>query len=328
MKKHIRSRAPWLAFLALTFLAAPAFAQVPQDMTYTGRLVGGGGVPLTGPVNLELRIFDAETGGSQLYGEDHFGVPLDATGGFSVQLGLGMGPVGRFDADLFSDVNRWLEVRVDGQALTPRQIIGSVPWALVAERANEIVPDPNAPRFEDCGDGTVADHQTGLQWEKKTGALGSAVFCDTVPCPDPQDVNNLYAWTRGTALDDYPFDGVAFTDFLARLNGKFDPFAMTGCFADHCDWRLPEISELQTILVGRDAAPGQVTTCSDAPCIDPDFAAVGGPTASSGYWSASTNLVVTRHGEAWFVDFFDGTLGLLDKVNPDHVRAVRIAACH
>jgi len=30
--------------------------------------------------------------------------------------------------------------------------------------------------FEDCGDGTVADHSTGLLWEKKTGELGTAVF--------------------------------------------------------------------------------------------------------------------------------------------------------
>ena len=41
-----RSRAPWLATLALTLLVAPALAQVPQDMTYTGRLVNQGGHPI------------------------------------------------------------------------------------------------------------------------------------------------------------------------------------------------------------------------------------------------------------------------------------------
>ncbi len=161
-------------------------------------------------------------------------------------------------------------------------------------------PDPNAPRFEDCGDGTVADHQTGLQWEKKTGTLGSLVFCDTTPCPDPHDVNNLYPWSlTGTEPD-----GAAFTDFLARLNGDptvvaaigteafGDPAAdPTVCFAHHCDWHLPAIGELRTILIGPHGAPGQATTCpppKPSPCIDPGFVAVGGPTASSFYWSAST----------------------------------------
>jgi len=141
MKKHLRSRARWLAILALTLLAAPATAQVPQDMTYTGRLVDGVGSPLAGPVDLELRVFDAETSGTQLYSEEHLGVSLDATGGFSVQLGLGTSPSGPFDADLFSEVGRWLEVVVGNEALTPRQIIGSVPWALVAQQANKTPHD-------------------------------------------------------------------------------------------------------------------------------------------------------------------------------------------
>jgi hypothetical protein len=151
MKRPLRSRVCRVAVVGVTLLAVSAFAQVPQDMTYTGRLVDAGGSPLAGPVDLELRIFDAEFGGTQLYSEEHLGVVLDATGGFFVQLGLGTNPSGPFDADLFSDVDRWLEVVADGEVLTPRQIIGSVPWALVGERAlvaesaNKIVPDPSDP---------------------------------------------------------------------------------------------------------------------------------------------------------------------------------------
>jgi len=328
MKKDFRSRAPRLAILALTLLAAPAFAQVPQDMTYTGRLVDNLGDPLAGPVNLGLRIFDTETSGTQLYSEQHLGVPLNATGGFSVQLGLGTSPVGTFDAALFSDVDRWLEVEVDSEVLNPRQIIGSVPWALIAERANEVVRDPAAPRFEDCGDGTVADHQTGLQWEKKTGTLGSPVYCDTVPCPDPHDVNNNYSWSF-TGTDP---DGIAFTGFLARLNGVHDILReggepATGCFADHCDWELPKISELQTILIGTMAAPGQPAACPAAPCIDPAFAAVGGPTASSFYWSAST-LPGFPTTTAFFAAFRTGGVWSAIKSDDNNVRAVRTGSCN
>ncbi len=336
MKKQFRSRALWLATLALTLLTSPAFAQVPQDMIFTGRLVDNLGDPLAGPVNLELRIFDAATGPTQLYSEQHLGVPLDVTGGFSVQLGLGTSPVGTFDAALFSDVDRWIEVVVGIEVLTPRQILGSVPWALIAEQANEIVPDPNAPRFEDCGDGTVADHQTGLQWEKKTGTVGSDVFCETAGCPDPHVVNNRYEWSNTGTVP----DGGAFTDFLARINGDptvvaattsealGDPAAdPTVCFAHHCDWRLPAIGELRTLLIGPDAAPGQATTCGGAPCIDPDFAAVGGPTASSSYWPVSTDAFFTDF--AWDANFADGLVGNFgDKLLDHYVRAVRAGSCN
>jgi len=324
MKKQFRSLVPWLATLTLTLLAAPAFAQVPQDMTYTGRLVDNLGDPLAGPVNLELRIFDAETGPTQLYSEEHLGVALDATGGFSVQLGLGTSPSGTFDADLFSDVDRWLEVVVGAEVLTPRQVIGSVPWALVAERANEVVRDPNAPRFEDCGDGTAADYQTGLQWEKKTDD-------GTV-----HDVDNWYYWSTGSPYDP---DGTAYTDFLARLNGDptvvgatlgeatGDPAAdPTVCFAHHCDWHLPAIGELRTILIGPSAAPGQATTCSAAPCIDPGFAAVGGPTASTYYWAASTNAGNPLY--AWYAFFLNGGVDGGDKTTGRFVRAVRAGSCN
>jgi hypothetical protein len=334
MKKNFRSRAPWLATLALTLLAAPAFAQVPQHMTYTGRLVDNLGDPLAGPVSLELRIWDAAVGGSQTFVEAHFGVDLDATGAFSVQLGQGL-HLNPLDATDFSGVDRWIEMVVDSEVLTPRQRIGSVPWALVAERLAPPAADPNiTPRFEDCGDGTVADHQTGLQWEKKTGTVGTAVFCDTVTCTDPHDVNNRYQWSLGPP---YEPDGGAFTDFLARLNGGVvaatsgeahgDPAAEPKPFGSRGhreDWQLPTIGELRTILVGPDAAPS--STCSSAPCIAPEFAAVGGPTALSLYWSASTfagNPLL-----AWVAFFENGLVGNVLETFGGYVRAVRAGSCN
>ncbi len=322
MKQQLRSRAPWIWIPMLVLLSSPALAQVPQDMTYTGQLVDASGGPLAGPVNLELRIFDAATGPTELYSEQHPGVELGATGGFSVQLGLGTSPSGPFDAALFAQEDRWIEVVVDSEVLTPRHIIGSVPWALIAQQANEIVPDPNAPRFEDCEDGTIADHLTGLQWEKKTGVLSSPVTCDMVACPDPHNVNNVYPWTLMGATP----DGAAFTDFLARVNGVFAPAAATGCFADHCDWELPAISELQTIMIGPDSAPGQAANCTSAPCIDPDFAALGGPTASSSYWSAT--VLASNSFNAWYAAFSDGNVFNLFQEFDNRVRAVRTGSCN
>ena len=158
MMQSFRAVAPWLGVLVFALVAVPASSQVPQDTTFTGRLVDDLGNPLVGPVTLELRILATETGGvptsncctdngpgnpgcdnstcqsdvcaadafccatawdqacasgalalcgdlcvyATLYREEHLGVALDATGGFSVQLGLGTVISGTFDADLFS----------------------------------------------------------------------------------------------------------------------------------------------------------------------------------------------------------------------------------
>lgn len=330
-----------LVLVLLALVAGPAWAQVPQDMTFTGRLVDGGGTPLASPVTFDLWIYDDATLGTPgsanaLYAERHGPVTLDANGNFSVLLGSGADctacpgfPFPPFDPALFSDVERHVEVVLilpTAEFLTPRVPIASVPWAFVAQQANEIVPDPNAPRFEDCGDGTLADHMTGLQWEKKTGTLSPPPFniCSFLDCPDPHDVNNQYSWSVAA---DQP-NGAAFQNFLARLNGEFDPDAATGCFADHCDWELPKISELQTILIGPEAAPNQSAVCpAGSLCIDPDFDNIGGPTAYV-YWSDSTNNIGGVPGNAWGADFGNGDVWDIHKSNAAYVRAVRAGSCN
>ena len=180
-----------------------------------------------------------------------------------------------------------------------------------------------ATGLEACADGlTVADHDTGLLWEKKTGTPVAfpGVVCETAGCPDPHDVANAYEWSN---VSPDP-NGNAFTDFLAKLNDSSQPATWsssssgsvgtqaTGCFADHCDWRLPNVVEIQTIL---DCSLG-------APCIDPLF----GPTASSFYWSASS--FATNPDRAWTASFNDGFVSVGSSKTVDRfVRAVRAGSC-
>ena len=164
-------------------------------------------------------------------------------------------------------------------------------------------------RLVDNGDGTVTDNSTGLQWEKKDGADGVANLAD------PHDVDNNYVWTISPSPPPYAADGPAFTDFLSRLNActSSDGSTVTAAFAAHCDWRLPTIAELQTIVDLSAAGCG-----SGSPCIDPIF----GPTAASRpYWSSTT--VASDPSSALHVVFFDGSTYFCLKGCSDSVRAVR-----
>jgi Protein of unknown function (DUF1566) len=128
-------------------------------------------------------------------------------------------------------------------------------------------------RFVDNGDGTVDDVATGLQWEQKTD--------DTTV----HDRDNVYSWSMLSG-GSTPANGTVFTTFLATLTG--------GCFAGHCDWRLPTLAELQTITLAPDP-------CDTSPCIDGIF----GPTAPAPYWSSIRELGVPF---AWTVRFDSGAV--------------------
>lgn len=142
-------------------------------------------------------------------------------------------------------------------------------------------------RFGNNGDGTVTDYETGWQWERKRGVFGGLCVLNDKHC------TNL-TFTYGEAVDfvDADSDGTVVT-----------------CFLGYCDWRLPTLRELRSILI---------EPCIAAPCIDPVF----GSTAPGRYWSA-TAFVSPGFGLR-NVDFATGsTTGGSSPNFEYYVRAVR-----
>ncbi len=244
-----------------------------------------------------------------------------------------------------------VEAVVDGQCVTA--VVGGE--ALVAA----ICPISSGC-FQDFGDGTIRDNCTGLQWEKKTTAVGSGVN----PA-DLHDVDNIYGWggccggvcfntsssncqpnaaaaatcaalsDSGTqacnvcasgTCDINPFgDGniTSVWDWLNQLNASN--------FAGHNDWRLP--SEAGCNGAGVWGPPGYTCASSNPheletilsqpyPCTAPCIDPIFGPTdGSTAYWSASYSVPYLI--QEWAVEFYNGSVVHDPAMYPFRVRAVR-----
>jgi|GEM_PF-1559583 len=150
-----------------------------------------------------------------------------------------------------------------------------------------------APSLTDNGDGTVTDNNTRLMWEK----------LDDNDVEGIHDKDNFYTW------DD------AFAVKIATLNTM-------PCFAGYCDWRVPNVRELQSIANYDVPFPGpSVPAAFDSGCAPGCTASVCSCTLSDVYWTSTT--YVGNPDFAWYVFFVDGNVLANQKINGGYVRAVR-----
>lgn len=136
-----RLKLAWISFVLAFAVVGFAHAQVPNEVNYQGLLLDSGGNPINGSQVLTLRVWDDATSvspASLLYEEIHLSVPV-TDGVFDVQVGAGTPTVsGIFtvlDEQIFAGPNRWLEVQVGGETLSPRQSFHSVAYALQCQNA-------------------------------------------------------------------------------------------------------------------------------------------------------------------------------------------------
>lgn len=143
--------------------------------------------------------------------------------------------------------------------------------------------------YQDSGDGTIRDKRTALTWEKLAND-GSV-----------HDKDTTYTWTD------------AFTKIDA-LN--------TAAFAGFSDWRLPNESELES-LIDRGTVFPAIGDVFDTACPVGCTVLTCSCTVASEmiFWSSTT--YVNTPSSAWLVNFFDGTAYVAAKSDANRVRAVR-----
>lgn len=156
-------------------------------------------------------------------------------------------------------------------------------------------------QYQDNGDGTIADLNTGLMWEKKLAATDAACINPAQTSRDLHCVNNFYVWSGNGAQE-------TIWDWLDDLNASN--------YAGFSDWRIPNQRELQSIVdYGRNNP-------AISPIFGPAFAFDAGGASQYRHWSSTTR--VCDPAGAWFVDFLDGSVPRgFSKANNFLVRVVR-----
>ncbi len=123
------------AVASLFFTLSVALASAPERLNYQGTLTDNNGNRITGTVTMIFNIYDQFTGGNLAWGPETIANVQVKDGLFSVVLGETVPVI----SSLFSSGNRYIAVTVNGEQMSPRQLINSVPYALNAIPSGVIV---------------------------------------------------------------------------------------------------------------------------------------------------------------------------------------------
>jgi hypothetical protein len=145
MRFHVLRAVPAVLFFAVSTAFA---ADVPKLIVHQGYLTDKAGQPVTASIAMSFGIYKSADGDNLVWEED-LGQVNVAGGHYTVEIGK----TAALGAVFFNDSELYLEIRVKGKKMTPRQHIGAVPYAFVAQ---DVVGDIH-PKSISMGGNTVID---------------------------------------------------------------------------------------------------------------------------------------------------------------------------
>jgi microcystin-dependent protein len=157
--------------LLITAVSNGAWARVPNQIGYQGRLSRIDGSPVAGIVAMTFSIYDSGVSGA-LLGCDAANVAL-TDGFYALFLGGAGGCAGgkpAIDMSAFSGKDLWLEVAVEDVPLAPRQRFASVPYSQLSGNAVNVK-----------GGGVVEAATLMVEHASVTGSLSVSGSTDLIP---------------------------------------------------------------------------------------------------------------------------------------------------
>ena len=216
--------------LLLIFFALNINAQAPDKLSWQGILSDDQGDPLDGAYDIEVKIYNSETGGTALWSETH-GVIIE-----NGHTDLVLGKYNTLNLD-FEDTY-WLELTIDNGTPLSRVQLTSVPYAMHAKNVADEAVSYSKLQNASGSSGTILKWD-GSQWIETTES-------DPVYSGDPaSSITNtdLNHWNSAYLWGDHSTQGYISSGDAAGgdLTGTYpNPFIASGAIA------LDELSDAKT----------------------------------------------------------------------------------
>jgi len=206
MKANMKAAWTCVLFLVAAMSTGGAYANA-QAITYQG-VLSDGAAAHSGTAQLSLSLWDAASGGAQVWGPESHGSVAVVNGSFAVLLGS----VTPFGAVFENNSNLWLQVSADVggglQTFTPRVAFAAAPYALMAQRAASAATADSATTADTAttalsantattaDSATTADHATTADSATTATTATTALSANTATTADSATT----ATTANTAL--------------------------------------------------------------------------------------------------------------------------------
>ena len=166
-----------IVLLALCAFSAPAFAAAPATVILEGMLTSsGGGAAADGVYNVTFRIYDKDTGGTELWAET---TKIESKGG---QFHHALGSVKAIDAKmLVAKGGMYIGMKVESDAEMPRAPLHSALFARYAEAAGDVVCAGCIGK-DHIANGAIAAAKLGATYAASDTAGGPATKAMDLSC--------------------------------------------------------------------------------------------------------------------------------------------------
>jgi hypothetical protein len=202
----------------LALLSTCVLGEVPRKINYQGRLTEAAtGLAMPGSHNMTFSIYDVPDGGTELWSEPVV-VQVDSAGVFSAILGS-TNPI-----DLAFEKPLWLEVAVEGEVLTPRREMVSVPFALAVGWAHHAADSDSLSGLHGDAYALTGHTHTEFVVRDETGSITGTMILDGEITDD--DIS------PGAGIDPAKIAGTAWTSTNDGEGSGLDADMVDGRHAD------------------------------------------------------------------------------------------------